>query len=32
MVAENAAIGVPDEIKGDNIFCFVSLKTQVPHD
>lgn len=25
-VAETAAIGVPDEIKGDAIYCFVSMK------
>lgn len=32
MVAENACIGVPDEIKGDNIFVFVSLKEEIDHE
>ncbi|MHB8512840.1 MAG: AMP-binding protein [Actinomycetota bacterium] len=29
-VAESAAIGVPDEVKGEKIWCYVVLKSEVP--
>ncbi len=31
-VAESAVVGVPDEIKGESICCFVILKSHVRED
>lgn len=32
LIAESAAIGVPDELKGEKLFCFVQLKPNVKSD